>query len=153
MNAYDRAARALLGLRADIDNGSAGDHRAAALGAVLELWAGGAADAWVRAAVEQLCRPLQSGEFRTIVDDCLQRATQAFVADATSTRRSTTLLPPPSGDEEREERAAARASLESIELRCDARDWGAPPAYSTVPASAEWFDVEERRAMGGGLRL
>jgi hypothetical protein len=151
MNHYDRAARALLVLRADIDNGSAGDHRVAALGALLELWAAGASDLWLRVAVAELWSGRHNpGELRALVDDCLQRASQALVAEAMP-RRSTTILPPPSGDEEREERAAARASLESIEV--DSLGWGAVGAvYSTMPASVRWVEVEDRGA-GGGLRL
>lgn len=151
MNAYDRAARALCVLRADIDACAAGDHRSAALGALLELWAAGAADLWVRVAVAELWRSrLTRGELRACVDDCLQRATAAFVAEV-QPRTRTTILPPASGDEEREERAAARATLESIEVRGE--DWGAVAACSTMPASAEWFEAERRLAMGGGLRL
>jgi hypothetical protein len=152
MNHYDRAARALLVLRADLDNGAATDARSAALGAMLELWAAGAADAWVRVAVEQLCAGWQSRvELRVLVDECLQRATQAFVADATPTRRSSTLLPPPSGDgdELASEREAARRSLSSVELGVNVLGWEeVVPAYSTTPARADWFEVES-----GGLRL
>jgi hypothetical protein len=155
MNHYDRAARALLVLRADMDRGTCGDHRSAALGALLELWASGAADTWIRVAVAELCsEPQTRSRLRVTIDECLQRATEAFVADATPTRRSTTLLPPPSGDEEREEREAARASLSSVDLAVNVLGREeVVPAYSTVPASVAWFESEELRVSSGGLRL
>jgi hypothetical protein len=154
VNAYDRAARALCVLRADIDACAAGDHRTAALGALLELWAAGAADLWVRVAVAELWRGrLNPGELRACVDDCLQRATAALVA-AAAPRVRTTMLPPESGDDERQEREAARASLPAVDADAAEAYASVEAAFSTVPASAAWFDAEEQRAMrGGGLRL
>jgi hypothetical protein len=150
MNANDRAAQALLVLRADIDAGAPGDHRTAALGALLELWAASEPEDWLRVAVAELWRWRgDSAALRVLVDDCLRSVSLALVAEAAP--RRTTILPPASGDEEREERAAARATLESIEVRGE--DWGAVAACSTMPASAEWFEAERRLAMGGGLRL
>lgn len=152
MNSYDRAAQALLVLRADIDHGAPGDPRAAALGALLELWAATEPEDWLRVAVAELWRWRgDRAALRALVDDCLRRVSLALVAEAAP--RRTTILPPASGDEEREERAAARATLESIEVRGDAEDWGVVPAHSTVPASAEWIEAERRLVMGGGLRL
>lgn len=152
MNATDRAAQALLVLRTDIDHGVPGDHRVAALGALLELWADHEPEDWLRVAVAELWRWRGDVvELRTLVDGCLGRVMLARAAETVP--RRTTMLPPPSGDEEREERAAARRTLESIEVRDDAADWGAVPAHSTMPASAEWYEAERRLVMGGGLRL
>lgn len=139
MNAYDRAARALLGVRTDIDKGRTGDHRTAALGALLELWASGASELWVRVAVAELWRGrMNTGELRAHVDDCMQRAHAMFIEDA-APRRTTTILPPASGNEIVEEKKAARDTLESYNLD------NAVPAesarYSTVPAGADWWTM------------
>lgn len=149
MNAYDRAAGALLAVRTAVDDGITGDHRAAALGAVLELWASGSGELWVRVAAAELMRErLTQGELRACVDDCMRRA--AALSAASSAPRRTTMLPPPSGNEEREERRAARDTLESYPVGGD--EAFAAAGYSTLPASAEWYEAD-RRASRGGLRL
>jgi hypothetical protein len=162
MTPYDRAARALCVLRADIDAGAPNDHRSTALGALLELWAAGAADLWVRIAVAELWSGrLNPGELRALVDDCLHRATAALAAEQVP-RPRTTMLPPPSIDglDEQRECDAARASLPAVDPDATEPYADGDPAYSTVPASAAWFEVEEGRAMCsgramrmGGLRL
>ena len=152
MNANDRAAQALLALSADIELGVPGDHHTATQGVLLELLADDPTLLWLRVAVAELWRWRgDASALRALVDDCLHRVKLAIAAQAAP--RWTTMLPPPSGDEEREERAAARRTLESIEVRDDAADWGAVPAHSTMPASAVWYEAERRVAMGGGLRL
>ena len=141
MNALDRASGALVTLRGKLDSRAPGEHRAHALDVLMDLWAAGIDDDWLRSAVAELWRGRMGvAELRACVDRCLQRVSVALVAE--SAPRRATLLPPPSGDgdEMRLEREAARRSLSSVDLGVNVLGWEeVVPAYSTVPASADWW--------------
>ncbi|WP_438029125.1 hypothetical protein [Sorangium sp. So ce233] len=152
MNALDRASGALVTLRGKLDSQAPGDHRAHALDVLMDLWAAGLDDEWLRGAVAELWSGRMGRvELRACVDRCLGRVSVALVAEAAP--RRTTILPPPSGvgDELGLEREAARRSLSSVDLAVTPLGWEeVVPKHSTVPASADWWidAAAEMRAAG-----